>query len=68
MDVDNPTFLEIFFIPTFICSLKLELQLMIRFLKPQTLNQVFEQTLLQEQSVIEISQSLYFTGNDAKFS
>lgn len=48
MNADNPTLLERFFIGKFINGLKLELQPMIRLLKPCALNQAFEQTLLQE--------------------
>lgn len=42
---------EKFFISNFISNLNLELQPIIRLRKPCTLNQLFEQTLLEEQSI-----------------
>lgn len=59
MDTENSTLSKRFFISSFISSLRPQLQPMLRFLKPQTLNQAFEQTLLQEQYVIELSRISY---------
>lgn len=67
MNADNPTLSKIFFISNFISSLMPEVQLMIKLLKPWTLTQIFEHTLLEEQSVIELSQSLYLLSKDVLF-
>lgn len=47
---------------SFISGLKPELKLMVRLLKPHTVNQAFEQTLLQEQSFIEMAKTQHFPG------
>lgn len=62
MTVDNPTLNERYFISSFISGLKPKLQPMIRLLKPRNLNQAFEQALLQEQPLIEMSRSSSFTS------
>lgn len=45
--IDNTTLSEHFFISSFISRLKPALRLMIRLLKPQSLNQASEQALVQ---------------------
>lgn len=59
---DNPTVTEIYFISSFVSELKTEMRPMIKLLKPHTLNQAFEQALLQEQSIMAMVKSQYFSG------
>lgn len=68
MMADNAMLSEHFFISSFMSGRKTELRPIIRLLKPQNLNQAFEEALLQEQSITKMLGTQHFAGKQQHFN